>query len=302
LQKEEKLQIQLVKKSKIKKWSQTKVLAKAWTYLKNADIVYTRWIYAGTMAALLRKKLIIELHSLHSEQQHDQIRKIFNSEYTHKVIFITENLKAAYEDIFGKSEKFYVEAGAANVVKDSLGDRFIAECGYIGSFYQGKGIEIICEIAKRMKRIKFHIIGGSQEQISEYKQKYELGDNVIWYGYRPYNEAMELMEKFDIALLPNQPHVFVGRKDIGEYTSPNKMFEYMARAKVIIASDVSAIREIIQDGYNGFLVPHDNIDAWVETITQIMDGNKEYEQVRKNAAIQVNCKYNWDDRSRRILG
>jgi glycosyltransferase involved in cell wall biosynthesis len=178
---------------------------------------------------------------------------------------------------------------------------FIMECGYIGSFYEGKGIEIVLQIANKMPDIRFHIVGGSKTQQDALRQTYQVGTNVIWYGYQPYNRTMEILDCFDIALLPNQKKVIVSGADIGSYTSPNKMFEYLSKGKIIVASDLDVLREILTDGENAILVASNDVDAWVEAIQNILTDEARQRKLSMNGYQMIKNRYNWKDRAGRVL-
>src|SRR3546814_2148470 len=68
--------------------------------------------------------------------------------------------------------------------------------------------------------------------------------------------------------LPNQVQVWAGNIDIGRWTSPLKLFEYMAHGLPIIASDLPNIREVLRHGETGLLVPSGDLDSWLLTLDE----------------------------------
>lgn len=299
----ENLKITLIPKKTKRKLQQIAILNYVRKVMKNVDIVYTRWNHAARLANLLHAKTIIEYHKMVTKKkQHKMVNRIIQSKYTQKVVFITHSLRKEFETTYGKFEKYTVEAGAAQkpsaLVESS---KLTLECGYMGSFYKGKGVETVLQVAEKLPAVRFHIVGGSQHEITEMKQKYHVTDNVIWYGYRPYSETMELAQNFGIALLPNQDSVKVGGADIGKYTSPNKMFEYMAQGKVVIASDIPVLREVLQNGRNAMLVNVENSQEWAEAIMTVIHDEKLRISISRKAKEDIYNKYNWCDRACRIL-
>lgn len=265
------------------------------------DLIYTRWVQAADVLGCMKKKCILELHSLLPEKKNKLVKKTLRRKNIIKIVFINENLKKEYERRFFSSERFVVEPGAAVYVKD-IDREFKYECGYIGSFYEGKGIEVVCELAKKMSDIRFHVVGGKPEQIQRLKEKYGDGDNVIWYGYQPYNKAMKLIDSFGIALLPNQARVVVGNTDIGQFTSPNKLFEYMSHGKIIIASRVIALQDVLTDKENAIMVSPTHINEWEMAIRNVKSDSAIREVLVKNEREQVKTIYNWNSRAARIIG
>ena len=58
----------------------------------------------------------------------------------------------------------------------------------------------------------------------------------------------EYINSLDICLLPNQINLFLkGVGNISSYTSPIKLFDYMSHKKAIIASDISVLREVLNE-------------------------------------------------------
>lgn len=290
-----------VKKNGISRLVKIKILLIALIHMKNVDLVYTRWNYGAYLANKIRKKTIIEYHSKEqSKRQRKIVQKVVASRYTCKVVCITQYLKELYSEETGHREKYFVESGASQIINKRK-EIFVPHCGYIGSFYEGKGIEVVLQIAKEMEEMQFHIIGGKSDEIKKLQLKYEVGDNVIWYGYQPYEKALELMDKFSIALLPNQEQVLVGGRDIGKCTSPNKMFEYLAYGKVIIASDLPVLQEVLENGVNAILVDEKNIRAWKNAIQNVIKNKSMAMELGRNAVKCIETTYNWKSRAERIL-
>jgi glycosyltransferase involved in cell wall biosynthesis len=126
---------------------------------------------------------------------------------------------------------------------------------YLGSFYEWKGIETVLESAKIMQNKKdllFLLIGGSEKGIEKIKDKYDL-TNVMLFKHQSKIVVPKYLLSADILLLPN----IAVSKESKLYTSPIKMFEYLASKKPIIASDLPSIREILSKN-NAFLFESGN--------------------------------------------
>jgi glycosyltransferase involved in cell wall biosynthesis len=112
------------------------------------------------------------------------------------------------------------------------------------------------------------------------------------------------LREFDVCLLPNQRKVFAhgakeGGIDIGAYTSPLKMFEYMAHAKPIIASNLPVIREILNEE-NSLLVGCDDFEAWARAIRQLSSPELRG-QLGKRAYRDFEQRYTWSARAASVL-
>ena len=88
--------------------------------------------------------------------------------------------------------------------------------------------------------------------------------------------------------------------DIGKYTSPLKLFEYMSNKRLILASNISVIREVLNEG-NSILIPPLDYDAWVSTINNL-DITCDRIISLKNQAYKDFVKYfTWDIRAKEML-
>jgi glycosyltransferase involved in cell wall biosynthesis len=278
------------------------------------DIVYGRVVIACALAAIVGYKVRLELHN----KIPNILDKIFfqillKSKNLEKIVVVTNSLKLYCMDKFNISEEkvAVIPNGADEVTSQGITknynykDRFKA--GYIGNLYQGKGMEIISEVAHKMPEIDFIIIGGTKEEIHYWKQKIKL-PNVLFHGFVPPSSLQKHINMLDCCLLPNQavvtsylPGSRKGKKgDFGDVTCPLKMFQYMAHKKPIIASDLPILREVLNE-QNAVLVPPDDIDAWVDAVNRLKDNNELRETIANNAYEDFINNYTWIKRAQKVL-
>lgn len=271
------------------------------------DVIYTRYTLAAFITALiLRKFVIYEYHAPAYKKIYTFLESILSKSNNVLHVFITEALENyylnKYENI--KSKYRIVLPDGADKIFSSLPERQreIINCGYVGSFIQGKGIDTIIEIANRLPDIKFHVVGGKKEEIKNLKEL-NNANNIIWYGQLSQADAMKVLEdKIDIALLPNHKNIIVeGKFDIGKWTSPIKLFEYMSYGKAIIASDIPVLHEIIHDNQNVLLANPEDPQSWVVAITYLINNPKELDRIRKNAFDTFSQLYSWEKRAEKLI-
>ena len=174
--------------------------------------------------------------------------------------------------------------------------------GYVGHLYPGKGMEIIAELAPLMEDVEFHVVGGTNADIRYWEAQVSC-DNLHFHGYVSPGELDDYYWLFDIMLAPTQESVLVnsGRIDIGRWTSPLKIFEYMAHQKPIVASDTAALREVLEDGRNALLVPPSDVESWARAITSIRQDKTLGEKIARAARQDWGNKYSWNRRAKNIL-
>jgi glycosyltransferase involved in cell wall biosynthesis len=103
------------------------------------------------------------------------------------------------------------------------------------------------------------------------------------------------LRAFDVCTVP-----FPWTEHFAYYASPMKLFEYMASGNPIVASDLPAIAEIIQDGRNGLLVPPGDASALAGALRRLRDDPSLACRLATQAAQDV-LPYAWQHRASRIL-
>ena len=66
---------------------------------------------------------------------------------------------------------------------------------------------------------------------------------VTFTGLMPPAEVAARLREADVLVLPNPASAISS-----EFTSPLKLFEYMASGRPIVASDLPSLREVLRDG------------------------------------------------------
>jgi len=177
------------------------------------------------------------------------------------------------------------------------------EVGYTGHLYPGKGMEIIVELTKRCVWANFHIVGGLEEDIKEWKERTDGLTNITFHGYVPHADIYEYLNSFDVLLAPYQKEVGTygeGSRDIGMWMSPLKLFEYMAIGKPILCSDLPVLREILIHNETAVLLPPNDIEKWIEALRRVSKDRQFAQYLGNNARQEFLDKYTWDARAEKI--
>lgn len=171
---------------------------------------------------------------------------------------------------------------------------------YTGHLYGWKGIDTAIHAAKLLRAhddISFIFIGGTKEDIHTYRTFVEKEGlhNVHILGYRSNRDIPRYLRSADLLLLPNSART----KESVEYTSPIKLFEYMASGVPIIASNLPSIREILNDR-NAIMVEPDNERAMADTILSALTHGEAMNQRASQALVDVG-PFTWQKRAHAIV-
>jgi glycosyltransferase involved in cell wall biosynthesis len=174
--------------------------------------------------------------------------------------------------------------------------------GYAGHFYPGKGLELIEKLATICPDFQFLVMGGMPEEVNRLTgQSKRVGNgNILYTGFIANADLPDYLSICDVLLLPNKERVAgFGGGNIGRWTSPMKMFEYMATGRMILASDLPVLREVLNESNAIFCDPHD-IESWRQMLIYA-ERNK---SLRKKIGMQARKdveQYTWIRRVDRCL-
>lgn len=284
-------------------------LMNAILHVKKNDIIYTRWPLASVIVGLFfKKKIILEYHTYPTSKMQKALFKInIKLNNVFRYIFITNSLKQFFIDKHPelKDKECIILPDGADADLNSkvtpLEKNSKLKCCYMGSFLEGKGVDTVVKIANKMNDVEFHIIGGDTNTQNMLKKEVK-NENITWYGHLKQQDAMRILEKCHIALLPNKNRVYIDKnKDIGSWTSPLKLFEYMSKGKAIIASDIEVLKEILEDGKNCIMVDCEDIDQWISSIKEIKQNLQLYEGLCLKAKYDLETNYTWYLRAKKSI-
>lgn len=169
---------------------------------------------------------------------------------------------------------------------------------YSGHLYGWKGIQTVFEGASLLKddNIVFVFVGGVPGDVSKWKNKFEKEKiNSLFVGHKSAFEVPFYLKSADLLLLPNSAMT----EESVKYTSPIKLFEYMASGVPIVASNLPSIREILNDN-NAILFEADNANSLVFVIKKVFSDLVEAKKKADKAYIDVQG-YTWERRANTIL-
>lgn len=176
------------------------------------------------------------------------------SAYSKDLVNISNN--AGHPIIYNAVSKAYFEVADRNVP----GHRLL----YVGVVNERKNLMVLLEAMARLQAsgipYQLTVVGGADQDPAYYEKvtafaKAQLPGAVAFAGWRSQNELPSLLAEHDIMVLPSR-----------QETLPMSVAEAMAAGKVVIASHVGALPEMIEARQTGFLFDPAKPDELVEIL------------------------------------
>ncbi|WP_028573644.1 glycosyltransferase family 4 protein [Desulfonatronovibrio hydrogenovorans] len=276
------------------------------------DLVYCRNASGCFFASKLGLPVTFESHAPLEDSgpvSEWMFRRLLKSSRLQKLVVITHALKKYYQENYScNGVQIQVAPDGADPVPEGTQPVDLPnkcerlQVGYVGHLYAGKGMEVVGQLALQCSWADFHVVGGLEKDISYWKENLGNSKNINFYGFVPHEQVSKYIYAFDVVLLPNQNQVEAhgGGGNIGDWTSPLKLFEYMASGKAIICSDLPVLREVVEHEKNALLCPPDDVDEWVRALERLRQDKKLAKQLGKTAHDEFIKNYTWQARAERL--
>jgi glycosyltransferase involved in cell wall biosynthesis len=287
------------------------------------DVCITRNLWAGVLFSMLGIRTVLELHGPipAKGRMARLLRRLgtFRNPHLARLVVISESLRRFFLDFGVPADKIQVLHDAVNVEayldpsnaarnselrthRSEGEEKRPLSIGYVGSLHAGKGMEILMALAQRDSANRYHVYGGSPEDVARWRGAAGGSGNVTFHGHIPNVRVPETLMRMDVLLMPYLRRVAVSGNygDVAQWMSPLKMFEYMAAGKAILCSDLPVLREVLEDGRNALLADPDDLDAWVRAVGRLSDAAL---RARLGVAARADVvrEYTWKQRAKRIL-
>ncbi len=216
-------------------------------------------------------------------------------------VTITKGLADLLTDRFGSRDVTIVPDGV-RARADSSPHRMMGlpVVAYSGHLYPWKGVDVFVEALARVPHARGLIVGGHPDEsdihrVRNLSDRLMLSERVTFTGLVPPSRVADHLARADILVLPNT-HTAISR----DFSSPLKLFEYMAARRPIVASDLPSFREILTDDDAIFVEPG-NATAIADAIARLIADPALAQRIADHAYARVN-DYTWDRRAERLEG
>lgn len=219
-------------------------------------------------------------------------------------VAITAALARELGDRFGRRDRVFVvpdgaKGGSTLDLRGDASGAGVIVIGYAGHLYPWKGVDVLVRALALLPTARAIIVGGHPAEadygrIEALTRERGVRDRVVLTGLVPPAQVASALDEATVLVLPNTASAISER-----YTSPLKLFEYLALGRPIIASDLVAIREILTHDATALLVPPGDERALAAAVARLA-GDAALAARLAAAARTLAADYTWDKRAERL--
>lgn len=165
--------------------------------------------------------------------------------------------------------------------------------GFAGSFYTYEGLDALLRampaVLRAVPQARLLLLGGGPQEteLRALAAQLRLEREVHFTGRVPHSEMTRYYGAMDVMVYPRV------QRRLTDLVTPLKPLEAMAMGKLVVASDVGGHRELIRDGYNGYLFPAGSDDALARCLIKLLQAPATWPEVIANGHAYVASERTW---------
>jgi glycosyltransferase involved in cell wall biosynthesis len=171
---------------------------------------------------------------------------------------------------------------------------------YIGGLERSRGLDIAIRaiplIKEHLSDVRLTIVGtgGSIDYLQQIVKDMQIQQHVVFPGWVDYRYVPSLISATDIGIIPHYvtPHTST--------TIPNKLFDYMAQSKPVLATNCPSLVEIVSATQCGRIYCERDPSDLAQKALELADPEVR-SQLGKAGYNAIRDKYNWESDARVLI-
>jgi colanic acid/amylovoran biosynthesis glycosyltransferase len=160
--------------------------------------------------------------------------------------------------------------------------RFVEKKGFVNS------IKAVARLIKKYPQIQYTIIGDGilKREYQRLIKSLGVEDNIKLDSWHTHEEYIEILKKAHIFIVPS-----VTAKNNDQEGIPNVLKEAMAMGLVVVATDHSGNRELIEHAVTGFLVPENDSNAIAYKVDYLLRNPTKWNAIQLAAVKKIRKEF-----------
>jgi len=175
--------------------------------------------------------------------------------------------------------------------------------GYVGRLHtmgMDKGVGLLVEAIAQPSGFALALVGGPDDMAAALREQWRARGGAdadfLYAGHIPAERVPLYLRAFDVCAMP-LPYT----EHFAHYASPMKLFEYMAAARPLVASDLPSTREVVTDGDTALLYPAGDAAALRIALDRLRVDPVLRGELAAHARALAFERYTWDARAAMIM-
>jgi glycosyltransferase involved in cell wall biosynthesis len=191
----------------------------------------------------------------------------------------------------------FQSSDAEQSVRARLGLEDSLVIGHVGLFYRWDRLDILIEIAKRIRvlhpEMKVLLVGDGPEMknLKQTARTSGMESAVVFSGPVPRDDVPGYIDAMDICVLP----------DSNAFGSPIALFEFMAMGKPCVVPDLGPMRDVIEQNATGVMFPHTEYEALEKALLRLVEDPVLQIQLGARAKRVVFERHTWAANARFVV-
>lgn len=282
-------------------WWQTRQLVRSWA----PDVIHAHWIIPQGLIACMAARRVPVLCTSHGGDLHGLRGPVFRR-IKAWVLNRCRSMTAVSQSMVGQVHTLAPEIpievipmgtdlNAAFTPPASPDTRDHNHILFVGRLVEKKGVRYLLQalavLLQELPDLKLTIVGDGPLEKEIRLQVNELGlsGSVLFAGSIPHRDLPEYYRRATLAVFP-----FVVAQDGDQEGFGLVVVEAMGCGCPVIASDLPAIRQSIEPGITGLLVPPGDTDALADAIRQSMENESMRSRLSSAALQRARERFSWE--------
>jgi glycosyltransferase involved in cell wall biosynthesis len=143
---------------------------------------------------------------------------------------------------------------------------------YVGQFWPWKGVDTLVQAVALTQNARLVLLGGEpggpdRERLNDLVAELNLKERVEFHGFEPQVKVIDELSRAAVAVVPAPGGDEMSR----DFTSPLKLFEYLAAGTPVVATDVPSINQLVKNEGEVLLTPPDDPAAMANRLERILE-------------------------------
>ncbi len=259
-------------------------------------------------------RIAFEAHELFSQTAREEGRTARESEALRRMeerVFSRADLLAAISpplaEVLGKMSGVRSQVA---VLPSGVDDAFFAVTGqarrpelvaYAGGLGPWKGVDLLLRAVALAPRARLEVLGGDPggedwRRLESLAAGLGLGPRLTMRPRAGQDQVRELLGRAAVAVWPGSG----AQRIAAEFTSPLKLFEYLAAGCAVVAPDLPSARAVVADGQQAALFTPDDPAALARIISVLLENPERAADLGRQGR-ELARAYTWDGRARALL-